>query len=169
MNRMFGLALVVGLSLGLSSTTYAQTFPTDYDAQGSYGYGNGGSGLENLPFGGFGFEYAQGPPVSGILMNQYGQVLAIGTSYFATSPTVTTAQSAGVQPTARQTARSRTKKAPVQPRYAVTTGSLGWSGTSGAAVYSQAMRSRSYGYGYAVSPYGTTQYYGPWKGLTLGY
>jgi hypothetical protein len=166
MNRLFGLTLLVGLSLGLSSTTHAQTFPTDYF--GNDGYVNGGSGLENLPFGGFGFEYTQGPPVSGILMNQYGQV--IGTSYFATSPIANSAQPTAVQqPVARQTPRSRTRKAAVQPRYAVTTGSLGWSGANGAAVYSQGMRPRSYGYGYSVSPYGTTQYYGPWKGLTLGY
>jgi hypothetical protein len=167
MNRMFGLTLVVGLSLSLNSTAHAQTFLTDYYGQGSYGYGHGDYGYENQPFGGFGFEYTQGPPVSGIGMNQYGQV--IGTTYVATSPIVTAGQPAAVQPAARQTTRSRSKIAPVQPRYAVTTGSLAWPGGYGVSGNSQAMRYRSYGYGYELSPYGTTQYFGPWKGWTLGY
>jgi hypothetical protein len=168
MNRMFGLILVVGLSFGLNSTTHAQTFPTDYHGQGSYGYGNDGYGHENLPFGGFGYGYTQGPPVSGVVMDQWGQV--IGTTYFATSPTVATAQPVVVQqPPVRRTVRARSTKIVVQPRYAVTTGSLAWPGTYDMSGDSAAMRYRSYGYGYELSPYGTTQYFGPWKGLTLGY
>ena len=167
MNRMFGMTLAAALLLGLNSTAHAQTFSTDYYGLDGYGYGPGGYGFENLPFGGFGFEYAQGPPVSGVLMNRFGQV--VGTSDIVTSPIVTAVQPQAVQPAARQTARSRTKRVLVQPRYAVTTGSLDWQGANGVVANSPAMRYRSYGYGYSLSPYGTTQYYGPWKGLTLGY
>ncbi len=124
-------------------------------------------GYENLPFGGFGFEYTQGPPVSGILMDRFGQV--VGTPYVVTSPSVMAVQPTAVQFAGRQTTRTRAKRVVVQPRYAVTTGSLAWPGANAAAGYSQAMRPRSYGSGYGLSPYGTTQYYGPWKGLTLGY
>ena len=167
MNRMLGLILATGLSLGLCSTTHGQTFPTDYYGQDGYGSGNGVPGYENLPFGGFGFEYTQGPPVSGILMDRFGQV--IGNTYIVTSPSVTAVQPTAVQFAGRQTARTRARKVVVQPRYAVTTGSLAWPGAYAAAGYSQALRPRSYGSGYGLSPYGTTQYYGPWKGLTLGY
>ncbi len=168
MNRMFGLTLVTGLSLGLNSTTHAQTFPTDYFGQTGSGHDNGGYGYENLGFGGFGFQYTQGPPASGIVMDQWGQV--IGTTYVANSPIVTAGQPMAVQPSARQTARSRIRKVAVKPRYAVTTGSLAWPGAGGVVAYpQQAMRYRSYGSGYELSPYGTTQYFGPWKGLTLGY
>jgi hypothetical protein len=165
MKRVFGLALILGLSVGLNSATYGQTFPTDYFGQGSYEYP--GHGYENPGFGGFGFEYTQGPPVSGIVMNQWGQV--IGTTNVAARSAVTADQPAVVQPVARQAVRSRFKKAPVQPRYAVTTGSLAWPGGYGAVVNAPTMRDRSYGYGYSLSPYGTTQYFGPWKGQTLGY
>lgn len=159
MNRISGITLVAGLLLGLSSTARAQTFPTDY--YGGDGYAPGAY-LQNLPFGGFGFEYTQGPPVSGIVMNQWGQI--IGTPYVVSAPVV------GVRQTApRTTIRTRANRVIVQPRYALTTGSLAWPGANAAAVNSQAMRYRSYGSGYGLSPYGTTQYFGPWKGLTLGY
>jgi hypothetical protein len=159
MNRISGMTLVVGLLLGLSSTAHAQTFPTDY--YGGDGYAPGAY-LENLPFGGFGFEYTQGPPVSGVLMNQYEQMIA--TPYVVSAPVV-----AVRQPVARTTIRTRANRVTVQPRYSLTTGSLVWGGANAALVNSQAMRYRSYGAGYSLSPYGTTQYYGPWKGLTLGY
>jgi hypothetical protein len=165
MNRMFGMTLLAVFFLGLNSTGHAQTFPTDYYGEGGYGYGPGE--LANLPFGGFGFEYTQGPPVSGILMNRFGQV--VGTTYVASGPVVETVQPQIVQPAGRPMTRFRIRRVPVQPRYAVTTGSLGWPGANGVFVNSPAMRYRSYGYGYSLSPYGTTLYYGPWKGQTLGY
>jgi hypothetical protein len=159
MNRISGLTLVVGLLLGLSSTAHAQTFPTDY--AGGDGYAPGAN-LENLPFGGFGFEYTQGYPASGVVMDQYERVYAA--PFVVRTPVV-----AARQPAARTTIRTRTGRVTVQPRYALTTGSLVWGGENAALVNSQAMRYRSYGSGYSLSPYGTTQYYGPWKGLTLGY
>jgi hypothetical protein len=165
MNRTLGLTLVAGLVLGLNSTIQAQTFPTDYF--GHDGYNQGGYGYDNLPYGGFGHEYTQGPPVSGIVMDQWGQV--IGTTFVAPGPIVATDQAASTQPVTRQNVRSRFRKTPMQPRYAVTTGSLGVSGSGGVAVFGPGMRERSYGWGYGLSPYGTTQYFGPWKGLTLGY
>jgi hypothetical protein len=158
MNRVSGMTLVVGLLLGLSSTAHAQTFPTDY--AGGDGYAPGAY-LENLPFGGFGFEYTQGPPASGVVMDQYEWVYA--TPYVVSTPVV-----AARQPVVRTTIRTRANRVTVQPRYALTTGSLVWGGGAAAANY-QVMRYRSYGAGYSLSPYGTTQYYGPWKGLTLGY
>jgi hypothetical protein len=166
MNRMFGITLLAIFFLGLNSTAHAQTFPSNYYDASGYGYGPRGSGLENLPFGGFGFEYTQGPPVSGILMNRFGEV--VGT-YDATGPIVEAVQPQAVQPVGRLMTPFRTKRVRVQPRYTVTTGSLGWQGANGVIVNSPAMRYQSYGSGYSLSPYGTTQYYGPWKGQTLGY
>jgi hypothetical protein len=170
---MFGITLLAVFFLGLNSTAHAQVFSNDYHGLNGYTYGPGGYGFENLPFGGFGFEYTQGPPVSGILMDRFGQV--VGTTYVETGPIVEAVQPQivqqpqAVQPAGRVAARFRIKKVPVQPRYTVTTGSLGWQGANGVVVNSPAMRYQSYGSGYALSPYGTTQYYGPWKGQTLGY
>jgi hypothetical protein len=161
MNRMLGKILVAGLLLGLNSSTSAQTFPTDYYGHDGYGYGPG-SNLADLPFGGFGFEYTQGYPVSGVVMDQYERIYAA--PVVVRRPVVAARQAA-----ARTTIRSRGRTVTVQPRYALTTGSLGWVGANGMVVDPTAMRYRSYGSGYELSPYGTTQYYGPWKGQTLGY
>ncbi len=167
MNRIFGLTLVAGLALGLNSAAHAQTFPTY-----SYGldaYGFGGYGYEDVPFGGFGVGYTQGPPASGIVMNRFGEV--VGMTDAAPTSVAPAVQPTTVPQVVNPTIRGRSKKVYVQPRYPLTTGWLGWPDSNSSAVtgYSPAMRERSYGYGYDVSPYGTTQYYGPWKGLTLGY
>jgi len=159
MKRMLGLALVVIFWIWLSPTSFAQSSAADWYGPGTYDQGV--RGIDGFPsgYGGFGQGYAQGPPVSGVYMNQWGQV--IGETYPAAAPIFTTAR-----PTTTP-AYSRRGRTPFQARYGVTTGTLGWPGASGMIV-PPAGRYSSYGSGYGLSPYGTVNYYGGFRGYTIG-
>ncbi len=160
MKRLLGVSAVLIFWIWLSPSSFAQSTQADWYGPGSYDQGF--RGVDGFPSGngGFGMGHTQGPPASGVYMNQWGQV--IGETYPASGPIVTYAP-----PTAAPTNR-RTGRAPLQRRYAVTTGMLGWPGGTAVPVYPSAGRYTSYGNGYALSPYGTVNYYGGFRGYTLG-
>ena len=63
---------------------------------------------------------------------------------------------------------SRYAAAPAAETYALPTGSLYWPAQPGTPIYSPAQRYAAYGQGYALSPYGTTDYGSMYKGYAWG-
>ena len=154
MKRILGLAVAIAMTPGLATTTQAQTMPYGDGAMSpSYGVSSYGA----MPYGGFGLQYSQALPAGGMVVDQYGQLHVI--PYVASAAPVAVTQP---QPPAR-TSRSGARRVLVQPRYQLTTGSLGSSGTNGGILYSPGVRYQSYGSGYGVGPYGVIDHRMMWK------
>jgi hypothetical protein len=154
MKRILGLAAAIVVPLGLATTTHAQ--PTPY-GNGAMGLDYGVSSYGAQPYGGFGLQYSQALPAGGIVEDQYGVFHVI--PYVASAAPIAAVQP---QPSAR-TSRSGYRRAVVQPRYQLPTGSLGSSAANGGILYSPEMRYQSYGSGYGVGPYGVIDHRMMWK------
>ncbi len=150
MIRNLGLSLAFVVLAGLVPSTQAQVTtplrlgPAEYRLNQSYG--------------GFGFEYAQPFANGAAVMDQYGMWHSV--PYVASAPPVVVPARPVVS---TRTSRTSSRRAVAQPRYQLTTGSLGWTGADGAILYSPVTRD-SYGYGYGHGPYGTSAYQNGWKG-----
>jgi hypothetical protein len=156
MTRVLGLSLAMALPLALATETRAQT--RSYDVTGMETLTYGVSAYGDWPHGGFGFDYAQPVIAGNVVMDQYELLHA--TSVPAASVPVVTARP---QPRTRAS-RSGSIRGAARPRYQLPTGSLGWTGSEGAILYSPAARFATYGSGYERGPYGVTDYKYMYKG-----
>jgi hypothetical protein len=154
MGRLLGWTFATILLVGLSTTARAQDDLLYNGWTGDPFYG--GSSYGAPAYGGFGLGYMQAPVAGTVMMDRFGM--------FYATPLVTSAPQGVVSQPQAPTARTRSRKAPPAPRYALPTGSLYWPGASGVILYSPALRQQNYGGGYARSPYGSIEYGGWWKG-----
>jgi hypothetical protein len=157
MIRTFASPLAIVLAFSLVTSASAQTAAFG-PVVGSAGYGGYSYGFPQS--GAFGLEYAQQLPNGGFVMDQYG--LLHGTMF---TPVTEAAPAVGpVRPaTPARGSRSGRARAAAQPRYRLSTGSLGSPGANGGIFYSPGMRYQSYG-SYGQGPYGVTNYGYMWKG-----
>jgi hypothetical protein len=153
MNRILGLTVAVLLQMSMATTARAQSY-----YGGTSGPDYGAAAWAGQPYGGFGLEYSPAIPAGGVIIDQWGGLHAVGYTTTAPAPAV------AAQPQARAVAtRSRSRRATVQPRYVLPSGSLGWSDGNGGMLYSPENRNASYGSGYAVGPYGVVNHNMMWK------
>jgi hypothetical protein len=135
-------------------------------------------------YGGFGLEYTQAIPANGYVLDRWWWVQATPVVSSTTLPPQTvTEQPAVVQPATprrvtragrviRSFSRPATRsdnRAGMPAATPLPTGSLYWPATTGLPLYSPAQRYASYGQGYGLSPYGSTDYGAQYKGLYWGY
>jgi hypothetical protein len=161
MKAVWGTSLVVICSVCLSTTCIAQTISSDRYATAGYLPAIVDTSVFPQGPGGFGYHYTEGPPASGVFMNQWG--LIVGEIPLVPATVSSTAASAPTQPQTGRIVRSVP-----QQRYLLTRGFLGWPGTSTFGIYPPSARGSMYGSGYAHSPYGTNNYFGGFRGYTLG-
>ncbi len=163
MSRILGLTVALVVPLCLATTTNGQTTPYGGGGQPNPYYGVSAYGGQS--YGGFGFEYSQAQPASGMVMDQYGLWHAV--PYVESAPPVAVAQPQQRARTTRSTSRRVATKV-AQPRYQLPTGSLGLSGANSGILYSADARYRSYGSGYGW-PVGVIDNSGMWHGMPSGY
>jgi hypothetical protein len=150
MIRNLGLAMAFVVIGGLAPMSEAQTTPYDSGAQFRL----------NQSYGGFGLQYAQPVVNGGVVMDQWGMLHDV--------PYVPYIQPAAPLAPARPVMAARTSRSAArvvaQPRYQLTTGSLGTTGSNGGILYTPGMRYEAYGNGYGRGPYGVSDYGHMWKG-----
>jgi hypothetical protein len=186
MRRILGPVLAIALMMSLGSRVVAQVPEDDLRAGSVYR----GPGPFNEPYGGFGFGYTQVLPSNSYVFDRYWNVVqtpSVGstTPDGGMTPSVASEQPAApvqrvakartgrpARLAARAAARSVGRKsyqAAVQPPAPLPSGSLYWPGAAGASLYSPALRSGTYGWGYGVSSYGSIDYGSSYKGYYWGY
>jgi hypothetical protein len=151
MIRNLGWALVFVVLGGLATTGQAQTTP----------YDSGAEFRLNQSYGGFGLQYAQPVVNGGVVMDQYGMWHDVPYVPYV-QPAAPVAPARPV--VAARTSRSTRRVAVGQPRFQLTTGSLGTTGSNGGILYTPGMRYEAYGNGYGRGPYGVSDYSHMWKG-----
>jgi hypothetical protein len=156
MNRILVSTFALVMFLALASNGIAQDYSYGVESRG-----DPGSYYPAHPYGGFGLEYVQAPVAGSVLMDQFGGIAAM--------PQVVSPVRDATANGEPRAARSRSRKAPPRPRFALPTGSLYWAGASDVILYSPSLRTASYGYGYERSPYGSIDCGPAWKGWPIGY
>jgi hypothetical protein len=151
MIRNLGLAVAFVVIGGLTPTSQAQTTPYDSGAQFRL----------NQSYGGFGLQYAQPVLSGGVVMDQGGMWHAVPYAPYV-QPAAPVAPARPV--VAARTSRSAGRVVVAQPRYQLTTGSLGATAGNGGIIYTPGMRHEAYGNGYARGPYGVSDYSHMWWG-----
>ncbi|MHB1556322.1 MAG: hypothetical protein ACYC61_02460 [Isosphaeraceae bacterium] len=166
MRRVMGPALAVLVVLAMGQVAWAQ----------APALAPSGSGV-----GAFGPEYTQAPPSNSLILDRWWMLEATPVVGALPPTTANVAVSPAAQPSravvrgraGRSLSRSRAAARRV-PRgtdpeaIALPTGSLAWPRGPVVPLYSPANRYASYGYGYAVSPYGSMDYGAQYKGMAWG-
>ncbi len=185
MMRILGPVVAITL-MSLGSRAVAQVPEDDLRA----GSTNGRPGLFNESYGGFGFGYTQVLPSNSYVFDRYWNLVetpSVGSTTPDGSLTPSVASTRPGEP-AERVAKARTGKparlagkaasrsvgrktyrTAVQPPEPLPSGSLYWPGSAGASLYSPALRSGTYGWGYGVSSYGSIDYGSSYKGYYWGY
>jgi hypothetical protein len=166
MRRLTGLTLAVVLVVSFGQTAQAQS---DYPgAIAGFGYA------------GFGLGYTQVIPSNSLILDRWWMLeetpmvsSTLPQPGAARTPVATA--TATPNPRAARPARSlgragsRRLDRSVTPASApLPTGSLGWGGSAVVPLYSPVQRYATYGQGYGVSPYGSTDYGAAYKGYYWG-
>lgn len=165
MRRMTGSTLAVLMVMAMGQAARAQA-PAP-----------AGSGV-----GAFGPEYTQAPPSNSLVLDRWWMVQAtpvVGalpqwtTEHVAVAPAAQPSRAVVRGRTSRSLSRSRAAARRVArgadpAAVALPTGSLAWPRGPVVPLYSPANRYASYGYGYAVSPYGSMDYGAQYKGMAWG-
>ncbi len=129
--------------------------------------------------GAFGPEYTQAPPSNSLVLDRWWMLEATP----AVGPMLPQAAAPSTEnaaPRSRAVVRGRTSRSlsrAASRRVArgadpmtvnLPTGSLAWPGGTTVPLYSPADRYSAYGFGYAVSPYGSMDYGSAYKGMAWG-
>jgi hypothetical protein len=166
MIRSLRLTLAIALPFGLATAGHAQTTGFGFGGLESSMYG--ATFANNQPYGGFGMAYSQPLPSGSVAMDQYGLWHATPyVPYVNAAPAVPAAPAVAPERASRSASNRNlaSNRASRQPRYYLPTGSLGGNGANGANLYSEQVRSQSYGNGYGYGPYGVSEYSGMWHGF----
>jgi hypothetical protein len=159
MSRILGSILSGVVLLGAPHPAQAQSTLFEPYAMEDPGYGDAPVGYDGN--GGFGLGYSQPVTAGAFVLDRFGLVHAaprVGTPGVASAPCAP----APLRRTGRERGRATA-------RYRLPTGSLYWPDAEGVMLYSGAARIRSYGDGYGIGPYGTTDHGIMYKGWSLQY